>query len=216
MRTPKADPALCPTCVQFMVQTIDILVDILANGEVIGNCQDLCAYLPTQLEFTICELICSYVGIEIFIYVLQDDIGPDPIFYCEELDICPISTTAKGTIDKLTVTPKYGPVGTTFDIYMEFTILSPTGTGQLEVYVIPADNSGQAMGGIELLVQTPKGHYAADFPLQAEPSENEPFNPGVYNVTVALCEGMCASIHRWSYVMDEKMTFFYINATSIF
>lgn len=63
----KADPAWCPTCVSFISQSLDQLLNIIANVGVLGACSDLCNLLPNQVEATVCDLVCSIVGIEVFI-----------------------------------------------------------------------------------------------------------------------------------------------------
>jgi hypothetical protein len=61
---------------------------------VLGGCSDLCSYLPTQLEATVCNLLCDVVGIEAFIDLVTDA-DPDPIWLCEEVDVCPISDNVR-------------------------------------------------------------------------------------------------------------------------
>jgi len=193
------DPSLCPTCVNFMDQTIDILLNVIANGGVIGSCEELCAYLPDELEAVVCELFCGYVGIQAFIDIL-DDVDPDSIFYCMELDICPIKDDARGTINSVNVVPTSGPTGTTFNVNVKYTVTSEIGTGEFAIVVIPPDASFP-FGGGELLVDEVDGVYPVQIQIPTTPSENEDFAPGVYNFTVALCEGTCGSIHAHSFTL---------------
>jgi len=201
------EPSLCPTCVDFMDNTIEILVDIIANGGVIGSCEELCAYLPEQWEYDVCSLLCSYVGIEAFIAVF-DDVDPDPIFYCEEIDLCPISSTAAGRVDYFNVTPSAGHVGTTFLFDITFTIINTTGTGTLELDIFPPEDF--PISGAALLVETPPGKYSVQWELEADPNEQESFEPGLYNCTASLCEGTCGSSHSYSYLMGIKNSSFTI------
>jgi len=205
------DPSLCPTCVNFMDQTIDILLNIILNGGVIGSCEELCAYLPTELEATVCELLCSYVGIQAFIDIL-DDTDPDPIFYCMELDICPIKDDARGNIQQVTVQPPSGPTGTTFNMIVKYQVTSEIGTGELGITVFPPDGS-EPFGGGELLVDEVDGVYGVEFQLSTQPSESEDFGPGVYNFTVGLCEGTCGSIHAHAFTLATQNSQFTITGS---
>lgn len=54
-----------------MDQTINILLNVILNGGVIGSCGKLCSYLPNQVEVTVCNLLCSYVGIKEFIKLVR-------------------------------------------------------------------------------------------------------------------------------------------------
>jgi len=178
----------------------------------LGTCSGLCEQLSNNLEATICSLICDYVGITEFVNVL-DDIDPDPIFYCEELDLCPVALHAKGKITSVVVQPPFGPSGTTFNIQISYQITNATGTSTLEVDVYPpSSDGGSPFGDAELLGSLPVGKYSADFQLTASPSEQEPFSPGIYKTNILLCEGTCNSIHSYAYTLDSKATQFQITS----
>jgi len=196
------DPSLCPTCVNFMDESMDILLNIIANGGVIGSCEQLCGYLKTELEAVVCELFCDYVGIQAFIDVL-DVVDPDAIFYCMEIDVCPIKDTAKGVINSMSVQPTSGPTGTTFNVNVKYQVTSEIGTGELAIVVFPPDGSFP-FGGGELLVDEADGTYPVQIQIPTQPSENEDFGPGVYNFTVALCEGTCGSIHAHAFTLAQQ------------
>jgi len=194
-----SDPAWCPACVQFISQAIDQLLNIILNAGVIGSCGTLCNLLPNQIEATICDLLCDYVGIEAFIDLIQDA-DPDPIWICEEVTVCPITDNAKAQITNLNVSPKSGPQGTTFTINVFYTVTSSIGTGDLELAVIPPD--AEPFGDDVLIVAQQPNQYRASFNFQAQPSEQEPFDAGNYGVQVAICEGSCGSIHSHSYTLS--------------
>ena len=63
----------------------------------------------------------------------------------------------------------------------------------------------------QLLVDLEAGSYQVTFQLQAIPSGQEPFNNGVYNVSVALCDGGCGSSHKNARVMNVQNTSFTIH-----
>jgi len=207
-RAPEAD--LCPTCVSFLTDALDELIEIIANAGVLGTCSGLCGQLSNQIESTVCNLICDYVGITAFVDIITAA-DPDPIFYCEEMDICPIQEHAKGTITKVQVTPSSGPAGTTFNFLIQYQITNATGTGTLEIDIFPpATDGGYPFGDVELLLSQPPGTYRVEFQLAATPSEQEGFTPGAYKTKIQLCEGACDSQHSYSYLLDMKNTQFTI------
>jgi hypothetical protein len=46
-----------------------------AEGGVIGSCGELCGYLNNEIEATVCDLICDYVGVEEFVNLIQEYIS---------------------------------------------------------------------------------------------------------------------------------------------
>jgi len=210
LKAPGADPAWCPTCVSFMEQSINQLLNIIANAGVIGGCADLCGLLPTQVEATICDLVCDIVGIEAFID-LVNDADPDPIWICEEVGVCPINDKANATVLSLTVSPLSGPQGTTFNALAVYKVGNTIGTGEVDFVVLPPN--GFPFGAGELVVnQTPNTYSVRFGPISTQPNEQEPFGPGVYKVQVAVCEGACGSSHSHSYTLSTRMAQFTITA----
>eukprot|EP01087_Luapelamoeba_hula_P012746 TRINITY_DN358_c0_g1_i1.p1 TRINITY_DN358_c0_g1~~TRINITY_DN358_c0_g1_i1.p1 ORF type:complete len:257 (-),score=32.38 TRINITY_DN358_c0_g1_i1:65-790(-) len=208
LKSPGADPAWCPTCVSFMDQSINQLLNIIANAGVLGGCEDLCSLLPTQVEATVCNLVCDVVGIEAFID-LVNDADPDPVWICEEVSICPINDAANATVLSLTVSPLSGPQGTSFNALAVYKVGNTIGTGEVDFVVLPPD--GFPFGAGELVVQQTPGSYSVRFgPISTQPSEQEPFSPGVYKVQVAVCEGSCGSSHSHSYTLSTRVAQFTI------
>ena len=202
MRKPlknEKDGAWCGTCVNFMGQAIDELLNIIANVGVLGSCSELCGMLSNSLEAEVCDVLCDIVGIEGFIDLVQDA-DPDPIWICEELTVCPISDNAKANITSVTVSPASGAQGTTFNINIRYQITSTIATGEMSLLIAPPD--AMPFGDGALIIEATPGMYAGSFQLQAQPSEQEPFDPGQYLVQVALCEGSCGSIHSHSYTLS--------------
>lgn len=86
-----------------------LLLTLYLDAGVLGGCSDLCGLLPNQVEATVCDLVCAVVGIEGFIDLVEGafrilssaqtaqltfvvvDADPDPIWICEEVDVCPIN-----------------------------------------------------------------------------------------------------------------------------
>jgi len=191
-----------------MDQAIDQLLNIIANAGVLGGCSDLCSYLPTQLEAVVCNLLCDAVGSETFIDLVQD-VDPDPIWLCEEVDVCPINDNASAIFNTVAVSPTSGPQGTNFNVAIAYTVTNWIGTGELDIVVFPP--AGLPLGSGLLLVNQTAGPYRASFgPISTYPSENEPFLPGSYKVQLALCEGSCGSSHSHTKTLAVTSTSFTI------
>jgi hypothetical protein len=130
----------------------------------------------------------------------------DPIYYCELLDVCPKDEGGNATITSFTVSPASGPQGTKFVFTMQFEVTNQTGTGEIAIDVNPPD--AEPFGDGELNEGFAPGAYSVNFELQAQPSEQEPFDAGNYETIVALCAGSCGSGHPWSKIFGEaKATF---------
>jgi hypothetical protein len=206
--TPKAPGLdLCPLCVQFFNESIQELIDVIANVGIVGSCGALCGYLPSKTLDSVCDLLCSIVGIDEFIKLINIA-DPDPVYYCQALKVCPIDDNAAATINSVTSNPASGPQGTTFEIDMVFTVINQTGPGFIEISVNPPD--AEPFGDAQFTMGIAPGQYGAKFNLQAQPSEQEPFNPGQYQVLLAICNGQCGSPHPHSKVLAEGQTNFTI------
>merc|ERR1719240_1056854 len=145
-----------------------------------------------ETEQKVCNLLCDGVGIYSFIHLIQrfgKDI--DPIFFCEELKACPVHDGGKLKINSFTVTPESGPVGTTFEMDVAFTVYNQTSTGEMVIDIQPP--ADQPFGDGELDEGFAPGQYQVKFQLQAEPSESESFEAGVYNTQFVLCDGQCGA-----------------------
>jgi len=195
----------CNLCVSVMGEIINELLNIILNIGVIGSCEELCNYLPDKIEKAGCDLICDYVGIEVFVKLVTDA-DPDPIWICEEGGICPHNDNGSAISNGVWVQPTSGPAGTNFDITFNYTVTSYTSSGGPNVVVVPP--AGLPLGGGEFNEGQPDGTYLATFKLDTTPSEQEPFTPGPYQDEAALCAGDCSGRHHWSGV--------YCNATTMF
>ncbi len=81
-------------------------------------------------------------------------------------------------------------------------------TGELVVVIVPPDAESFGSGST-IFTQAP-GQYGGQLQFTATPSEQEPFDPGQYQVVGAVCEGTCGSNHPWSSTLTEKQTSFTI------
>eukprot|EP01114_Cavostelium_apophysatum_P013930 TRINITY_DN347_c0_g1_i1.p1 TRINITY_DN347_c0_g1~~TRINITY_DN347_c0_g1_i1.p1 ORF type:complete len:256 (-),score=44.20 TRINITY_DN347_c0_g1_i1:101-868(-) len=207
IRAPQLD--MCPFCVDFMNEAIDELLNAILNGGVVGGCEGLCAMVPNTILSMGCNLVCDYVGIDAFMEAINVT-DPDPIYICQELDLCPIVNGGAVTINTASATPPKGPQGTTFDFQFVYTVTSPTGPGLVQVDVIPPDAFPFGEGEFE--EGQPTGKYAVQFSLQAQPSEQEPFDAGEYYVQFAVCAGDCTTVHPYGGVYASVNTSFVITS----
>jgi len=205
LRTPEFD--LCPTCFSLMSDAINDLLEYILNGGVLGTCGDLCGYLSNSIEQGVCNLLCDYVGINAFVDAINVT-DPDPIYVCQEIDLCPVVNGGAVTTLNASVDPTKGAQGTTFTIYYGFKVTSPTGPGYVVVNVNCPD--GSSVGGGEFSEGFGNGAYTISFSLEASPSEQESFGPGNYQVIVAVCEGDCTTDHPYGGIYAEGETSFAI------
>jgi len=202
----------CPTCVNFMQEAINELLQIIIDVGVGGTCGDICGYLPNAIEAKICDFVCEFAGVEAFIQLITDT-DPDPIWICMEIDqLCPYNDNAGANITSLTVTPAIGKQGDTFSVDIIYKVNSTIGSGEVEFIVIPPDANSLPFGTAGLIVwQTPRV-YGGRWAFEAQPYENEYFVPGVYGVQAAVCQGTCGSIHSHSFTLSVRNAKFSIRA----
>jgi len=121
----------CPTCVSFVGQTLGELLNIIANIGVVTGCTELCSYLEETVEVSICDALCSAVGVAAFIKLVETmKSNPDAIYFCKELSVCPDRVGA-ATINSLVISPVQGKLGISFNATGSYNVSKETGTGQL-------------------------------------------------------------------------------------
>eukprot|EP01126_Amoeba_proteus_P013496 TRINITY_DN1575_c0_g1_i1.p1 TRINITY_DN1575_c0_g1~~TRINITY_DN1575_c0_g1_i1.p1 ORF type:complete len:199 (-),score=35.44 TRINITY_DN1575_c0_g1_i1:329-841(-) len=111
----------CLTCTNVMDQVLGDLINIIANGGVVGGCSDLCSYLNESLAQEGCNILCDIVGIEEFTQLLQSA-DPDPIWICVELSLCPYNDNAAGKVDTVTATPSTATQGSNISLSCTFQV----------------------------------------------------------------------------------------------
>jgi hypothetical protein len=58
--------------VSFISDALELLLNIIVQQGIQGDCSTYCGYLPLQTEAQICTILCEIVGIEAFIQLLTD------------------------------------------------------------------------------------------------------------------------------------------------
>jgi len=187
-----------------MIDGLDLFVNAIANGGILGSCEKFCGYLPTKEEFAVCDLICSAVGVEALIRALNVS-NPDPAHVCEEIKMCFSTNSAQAKITQVQTVPASGPIGTTFDITMFFDVLSETGVTVFELLVTPEDKKIEPFGVTGVEVDMKPGNYSVEFQL---PTKQMDVPAGFYNSTLAICENYCGT--KNSYLLDMAYTNFTI------
>jgi len=197
----------CGLCFSLMTDAINDLLESILNGGVIGGCNELCATLSNSIESAACNFICDYVGIEAFVDAINMT-DPDPIYACQEIDLCPIVTGGAATMNSVTASPKSGPTGTNFNVTMIYTVTAATGPGYLVVDINCPD--GNSLGGSVFSEGQAPGKYGMVWEIGTQPSEQEAFGPGSYQAIVGVCEGDCTTDHPNGGVYAAGQTVFSI------
>jgi len=207
----------CYYCVDFMSDAVNDLLNGIANG-LLGTCGDLCSYLGDPiLEFP-CIFFCEYEGLNEFIDVINVT-DPDPIYICQELDMCPEVDGGEVTINSAIVNPSSGPTGTQFNVTFKYTVVKPTGPGTLLIVVIPPedDNFDFPFEFGEFNDPQPVGVYEVSGTIDTTPVEMEVFAPGLWTANVVVCEGDCDTVHPYGGIYAQaNATFTITNTTALF
>jgi len=207
------DSELCKVCIDVADESINILLNLILDTGIIGTCGTLCQALAqktgSQLIGTICNLACDAVGIAEFIHILENaDI--DPILYCEIAKMCAVNDHGDAHITQFSILPATGRRGTTFSIDLTYVSVNGTGTGELDIDIHCPDRIPLGAG---FLLQAEKpGTFSQRITVKAEPDPQcdptqepcEEWLPGVYNVTVQVCNGECGSKHAHSAIYDTS------------
>jgi len=207
----------CFYCVDFMGEAVNELLNIVLNG-VLGSCSEICGYLSDPILQVPCVLICEYVGVDEFMNVINDT-DPDPIYYCQEFDMCPVVNGGQVMITRTHVSPLSGPAGTTFNVSWTYKVVAPTGPGLLSIVVLPpADDAFDMPFGFSGFIEGQAvGVYEAEAGIDTTPQEQEAFNAGDWIANVAVCEGDCSNDHPYGGVYaDANITFSITNDTKVF
>lgn len=82
----------CPDCINTFDYLIETILDIILQVGVVDSCGELCDLVTEKTGSEIlgfmCTIGCDVLGIKEFVK-LVDDVDPDPIYYCENINLCP-------------------------------------------------------------------------------------------------------------------------------
>lgn len=204
---------LCKPCVNLVGNSINQILNVILKGGIVGGCKEICvkAFPDNKHEEQICNMLCEAVGVYSFINLVQKYSGYlDPIYFCETLSVCPVHDGGVANLDSITVTPLSGPIGTTFEIQVLFSVLNQTSTGELSLTIAPPHSNSFS----DVMIDTgfTPGKYGVKFNLKASPTETEPFESGNYIVTILGCDGHCGSKLPHTSMLFEGKTNFSITA----
>lgn len=205
--------SFCGVCNNFISNGIKQLLNVILQSGIIGGCSELCTKaFPTQkTEENICNMLCDAVGVYSFINLIQRYSGDlDSIYFCELVKACPVHDGGSARLDKITVSPSIGPIGTTFNIDATFTVFNETSTGELVISVKPPKSDPFGDGILDTGF-TP-GQYSIKFSIQTQPSEQESFENGNYIVELFGCDGECGSKLPHSATLFNGLTNFTITS----
>ncbi|KAI3387804.1 hypothetical protein SNEBB_009690 [Seison nebaliae] len=221
--TLKKDPNidLCPTCLNFMDESLNTLLNIILNSGVIGSCSALCGELAqvthSPLLGTVCSVICDVVGLDLFIHAIEKA-DLDPIYYCEIIDICPVFDQGDAEIISFNAFPKQATQGAVFNLNLAFRTINGTGTGQIDVGIKTVDH--EPVGASFLSEMLKPGVYGQKIQVSTDPSGCDPSQgpceqwlPGNYTAKIAICNGECGSRHPHSKIYAEQECTFTITGT---
>eukprot|EP00933_Yihiella_yeosuensis_P001716 TRINITY_DN10287_c0_g1_i1.p1 TRINITY_DN10287_c0_g1~~TRINITY_DN10287_c0_g1_i1.p1 ORF type:complete len:268 (+),score=54.05 TRINITY_DN10287_c0_g1_i1:51-854(+) len=228
---PSAGSALCNPCVQLGGQSLNILVQEIVNGGVLGGCAKLCGHLKTKGAQTACDLVCDAVGIKAFIKALKNT-DLDPIYFCEIFHACKAGPD-DAHIDLLSVTlnpPQIsvkdlapGGAGVTVEGVLKVNVTKDTGVCQFGVAIHgPVSGAQGPIGGSFLLADGLKaGPQSVGIKFTVQDSLPDPsaqplkhpvtWMPGSYEFRFHLCQGECGSKHPHSIDFGQKASNFTIS-----
>ena len=202
---PEDQPAgldLCPTCISFVQQSIQNLIQIIANGGIVGGCSALCGMLPNQTLGTVCSLLCDIVGIDLFVKILSK-VDLDPFYACELLTVCHTTDNGAANFTNFDISPNPGHRDSSIDFSASLQVTNATGCGEL-VFAIQ-DPMGNVIGTGSTFGSLTPNVYSIDFQVKTEPAQDpngEQWPEGDYVAELAVCQRECGSHHPHSEVYD--------------
>jgi len=210
---------LCPTCINEVVELINVVLNIILDEGIIKSCGELCGAVAnkTGSKFAgdVCDVVCEAFGIDEFIKVIiKADI--DPIYYCQLVDMCPIKDDGDAKFTNFGVYPNTAPQGTTFLLDLSFMTVNGTGTGTFTFNIV--DPKNQSSGDLYWFEEKKPGTYPEKLEFKTyslsdcDPSKGlcDAWPVGTYNVTALICNGDCGSHHPHTSIYDSRATSFVI------
>ncbi|PRP77541.1 hypothetical protein PROFUN_14225 [Planoprotostelium fungivorum] len=213
---------LCPTCQSLLETALQNLLQIIVRESeffpsfedrleagIGGSCDKICTQLENQYEQIACGLVCEYVGVTEFSKILQS-VDPDPIFVCQEFELCPIVEGGQVRFIASGVNPLSGPAGTTFNIQVDYAVINSTGPGLVTLSV----GKGLAASLVSTFIEGQEpGQYGMSWSLDTTPSDDQPWTVGAYPILFQICEGDCTGKHSHSRVYAQRTSSLQITAS---
>jgi uncharacterized protein YceK len=85
----------CPQCIDTYDYLVEAVIDVILQYGILDTCGHLCTLVAnkTGSDFVgfVCMFGCDVLGIEEFVKIM-DKADIDPIYYCEEIHLCPGKT----------------------------------------------------------------------------------------------------------------------------
>jgi len=193
--------AACSACVQLGSQGINLLLNYILQGAVVGSCGKLCSRLPKKAEQTVCNLACDIVGVKAFIAALNHT-DLDPIFFCEEVTLCHAGSDAADVrLVSASSSPTSIAKGGEVSLGLQLDVKTAMGVGTVGISIdgpvtTPVSQSFLMPAGFATGVQalnvklTCKDDESGDFPVI--------WSPGNYTFKYHVCQGECGSKHPHS------------------
>lgn len=178
---------VCPPCVSFADTSLDALYADVTGNVIPNSCADLCGILGQNLASQVCGFFCLDVGLSQFIKFIKQA-KPDPIYFCELLDACPVVDGGAANITTTYIIPSTGPQYTTFNIQTLFQVSKPTGTGQIKLTLKPP---GTSVPVTQAYLN--EGFEIGAFSVKFQVATDSLYPAGNYTGTVAVCSGTCGA-----------------------
>ncbi|XP_041354572.1 countin-3-like [Gigantopelta aegis] len=204
---------MCPVCIDFADEAIEMLTELALDIGVLDSCQVLCDALASktgsQILGVLCQIFCDIEGINEFVKILQK-VDLDDIYFCELVKGCPVFDGGDAHITELTISPVSGPRGKR-EIDFTYMTKNGTGTGQIDIQVItvdkfPVDSRLFNKAG-------DPGNYSFKFILDTTGDCDPPceeWQKGNYTLIASVCNGECGSKHPHSAIYDTRSVKFTI------
>jgi len=202
----------CKVCIDVAVEMIDVLLNAVLNGGILGDCADLCSRLNnSNIEEDLCDAICDSVGLDEFVKILKkfsNDI--DPVYFCQLVHLCEVDdcTGSCGDVLAFVIDPQMGSTQTTFYINSTLAIYQEIGAGMLSWTWTNVDNSAYSTDYQSLVTSFSPGTF--DISLEVYPDAYNGIPPGNWTVNFSACEGMCGSTLPNTAVIASANSWMYI------
>jgi len=202
----KSKPDTCLECINWAIESLDIILNEILDGGIIANCGKACSGLKNPYLNTFCTLLCDALGLDEFIHILNKS-DLNPLYYCQLVHMCIVEDCTEPECVKIyvhQVRPEIAPEGSRFEIETAFTIVNTAGAGMLryEIYQNPKDPISQ-----DYLIEhwAPRGNFTQFLAID---TKEQALKIGTWTARITFCEGMCGSKHPHTRLFDTAVANF--------